>query len=160
IAVSGNPAVVTTTRDTPNSVGYGDLSDWLSLAPAVKLAQMVSADGTATVSPNSGTASNCSFQGAQLPGLRNARDSVGLSPTINNTWLSDPTGFPATRSKADLTSQGSGYPICGMTWAVVYPLHTAGGTGGVSRLNDDQRRTLYAYFTYVLSPLGQEKLAA
>jgi hypothetical protein len=59
----------------------------------------------------------------------------------------------------DVTDTGSLYPICGVTFGMVFT-GLADGTqpNAVAGLTADQRRTLYAYFSYVLSSGGQKQL--
>jgi hypothetical protein len=57
------------------------------------------------------------------------------------------------------TDLGSKYPICGLTFDLVYTgLHenNTEGKGAINRLTADQRRTMYSYFTFILSSAGQE----
>jgi hypothetical protein len=86
-----------------------------------------------------------------LPGSTSAA-AVGLD--TSDTWATD----NAAGNHGDLTFKGKGYPICEAAWALVY----TGGKAGtaVSRLVTDQRQTLYAYFLYVLSSPGQDRVAA
>jgi ABC-type phosphate transport system substrate-binding protein len=50
----------------------------------------------------------------------------------------------------------NGYPICGFTFALVRPgLSGGAGTGAIARLSNNQRRTLYSYLQFVLSPTTQ-----
>jgi hypothetical protein len=84
--------------------------------------------------------------------------SRGVAP---NNWALDGTGAPGGRSYMDLTLKGSGYPICGLTFDIVYTgLSSSSGLAdnAIWRLNNDQRRTLYTYMTYILSPPAQARL--
>jgi hypothetical protein len=52
------------------------------------------------------------------------------------------------------------YPICGLTFALVYT-HDESSTNAevaIKRLTADPRRTLYSYFTFVLSSAGADIL--
>jgi ABC-type phosphate transport system substrate-binding protein len=154
---TGGGGVATTTASTDGAIGYADYPDWFG--KAVKLASLGNAAGTAFVSPGpgtSGSSANCvsAFTSASLPGSSTA-DAVSLSPTGLN-WATD-----ATPNRSDLTYQGTGYPICALTFDFVYTglRDTAGTqTNAIWRLTNDQRRTLYSYFTYVLSPAAQFRL--
>ena len=66
----------------------------------------------------------------------------------------------ASPDKADIADpNGSGYPICGLTWDLVYAgLDNRSGSSAIAGLSADQRRTLYSYFTYVFSPGAQSLL--
>ena len=77
--------------------------------------------------------------------------AVGLN--TSDDWATD----NAAGNHADVTFIGSGYPICELTFALVYPGLKAGGTA-VSSLTFDQRATLSAFFTYLLSSTGQSRL--
>lgn len=135
----------------------------------------VDANGkTALVSAGSpGAASNCVIPQTGLPGSGGANDAVGLGPV---TWANDATPPP----KPDIAFQGSGYPNCGLTFDLVYTgMHTETGeapgttpgctgttitgacqtvSGPMIGATNDQLRTLYSFFTYVFSPLGQSYL--
>lgn len=152
-ATSGGGAVVTLVQGTEGGIGYADYADWIGKTGVV-LAKVQNASNTAFQSPGSGNAANCTFS-SSLPG-GTIGDAVGLNASGNN-WATD-----APTNRSDVTFQGSGYPICGFTWDFVYTgLSTAFGTtlnNPIVRLSDNQRRTLYSYFTYVFSPAGQSRL--
>jgi ABC-type phosphate transport system substrate-binding protein len=149
--VSGNPAVVDATAGTAGGLGYGDLSDWRTRQPSVVLSGLRNSDNSAFVSPLSAQGSNCSFAGSLLP----AGSDNGAVSMVGNAWASD-----ATPNRSDVTYLGTGYPACGFTFALVRPGLSAGaGTGAVARLTSNQRRTLYSYFLYELSPAAQTALA-
>lgn len=129
------------------------------------------------VSPGSpGAASNCNVGINGLPGA-SVDEAVGLGGT-NDNWAND-AGAPATvggtgspnEQKENITFSGSGYPACGLTFDFVYtgtndetgeatPVTGASTTvaGPYVGMTNDQLRTLYSYFTYVFSPLGQSTL--
>lgn len=129
-------------------------------------------------SPGSaGSASKCVIGVPGLPGSGTPNEAVGLG--INN-WANDQ---PAASNKTDIAFAGSGYPACGLTFDFVYTgmknetgevagsAGTPGCTGGsvvtgscqtvagpMIGTTNDQLRTLYSFFTYVFSPLGQSNL--
>jgi len=98
---------------------------------------------------------NCS-QTIVLP----STSPIGLDPT--DSWAFDqPNGLAPAPNHANITNAGSQYPICGMTWDLVYTgigEGTAGTDQPISRLTDNQRRTLYSYMSYILSKEGQDLL--
>jgi ABC-type phosphate transport system substrate-binding protein len=148
------------------SIGYGELGIWATTAPSVPLASLqTAASNTGTpvyITPGSGlTGSNCSFLAlGGLPGSKTANDSVSLNGTPKGSgfanWASD-----ATTNKSDFTFQGSNYPICGLTWDIVYTnLHLIGVTGDpVPGLTANQRMNLYSFFSYALTTEGQAGLS-
>jgi ABC-type phosphate transport system substrate-binding protein len=148
------------------SIGYGELGIWNSLDPAATLANLQTAasnGGTPVyISPGGGTAgSNCVFPFFGLPGGGNGQDAVSLNGqphgTGLNNWASD-----APTPKSDFTFQGSKYPICALTWDIVYSnLHIIGGANDpFPGLTANQRAQLYAFFSYVLTIEGQSGLRA
>lgn len=154
-ASNGGPALLAALLSTDGGIGYADFADWNANAPAIPLDNVAAADNSGFVSPGSFPASNCSFAGSLLPGSSNS-DAVGLSTTGLN-WANN-----AVPNRQDQTFRGNGYPICGFTWDLVYQgSHVLNGTQAgnpITRLSNDQRRTLYSYFTYVLSPAAQARL--
>ena len=86
-----------------------------------------------------------------------ANGAVGLNGGVNpDNWATDgPAG-----NRGDVTFRGTGYPICGLTFALIFKGLSAdgGATNPIGRLNIDQRRTLYSYVSYILSSAGQDKL--
>src|SRR5262249_46250467 len=97
------------------------------------------------------TQSNCDTSSATLPGTT-AADAVGLNPS--DTWAGDnPSG-----NHVNTTNIGSAYPICGLTFALVYSgLHKPSGSA-IAALSLNQRQTLFDYFTFVLTTAGQSHL--
>ena len=58
-----------------------------------------------------------------------------------------------------MTFTGAGYPICTLTYALVYAgLNDKSVANPISWLSDNARRTMYSYFTYVFSPAAQSRL--
>ena len=127
---------------------------------------------TAFVSPGSpGSASTCNFSSDSLPAGGTPNGAVGLGGT-NLNWSNQSN--PQT---VNTTFAGTAYPVCGLTFDTVYkgvsptvaPNGATGstvvgancGAAGTSAcplegVTFDQLRTMYNYFSYVLSPVGQE----
>jgi ABC-type phosphate transport system substrate-binding protein len=115
------------------------------------IANVRNSTDTAYVSPSSSARANCSF-GAIVPPGSNA---VGTD--LSDTWATD----NASGNHGDVTNTGTVYPICGVTFDLVFSgLSGATGTGPISELTNDQRRTMYSYFTYILSSTGQANLTS
>jgi hypothetical protein len=237
---SGGPALITGAECTNGASGYADSSDAQrdpgyvgssSFAPCPNLLatnNMVilavpAAIGGSDVTETSG----CSAGSLPSGGTPNA--AVGLGATWQLTAANTPNGSP---SDIAFTPQGTGYPVCTLTWDLTYtgqngnaapaptttgyaanaasiPVNSlsglpnagtftaagntisytsitaaagvnpatlngvtgdtnpnaggaltfAKGNGGPNaQLTADQRRTLYMYFLYILSPLGQSGL--
>jgi ABC-type phosphate transport system substrate-binding protein len=164
-ANTGGGALTTNVQAGDGAIGYADLADWnghVTGGNAVKLITLQPATGGAAVGPGSPTGSaNCvnTFKTANRPGSGAADAQVSLAPSPDN-WALDGTGN-AGRSYTDLTFQGGGYPICGLTYDMVYTglsSSSGGADNPISRLTNDQRRTLYTYMTYILSPPAQARL--
>jgi ABC-type phosphate transport system substrate-binding protein len=129
------------------SICYGDVAEVASY-PQLRRATVRNAINTAYQSPVVGLRANCRFETLTAP-PGGATGWVGLTPGASWAWNQAP-------NYGDITNAGSGYPICGLTFALVY---TGGGTcAAFSRLTDPQCRLLYAYFSYMLSDLGQDRL--
>jgi ABC-type phosphate transport system substrate-binding protein len=148
------------------SLSYGELGIWGQLAPTATLAFLQTAASTGGtpvyIAPGSGTTgSNCDFTSlGGLPGSATGQDAVSLNGTPrgqgNNNWASDATSVGAA-NKSDFTFIGSNYPVCGMTWDIVYSnLHIIGGVNDpFPGLTADERAQLYAFYSYVFTPQGQ-----
>lgn len=163
---SGGPNLLSILHNQPGGVGYADVSDIKhdtssALTGGTYLATLIGstvanyATGAFTAPLKTATgASNCSFSAAALPGSSTA-DYVGLfgDYALDNSLNTDDVSNAA---------QGSSYPICTLTWDFVWGGED-GNTAGVApqpELNADQVRTLYSYFTYVLSDPAQATEAA
>jgi ABC-type phosphate transport system substrate-binding protein len=161
---SGN--MVSVVEGNPGDIGYSELGLWSGYTShtGVGLAHVESAayatSGTAPeyIDPGSGTTgSNCNLSANGLPGGATPQGAVGLAGT-NADW-----GIDSSPSKWNLNYQGSNYPICGLTFDLVYQNLTASAATGTSPelgLTNDQLRTLYSFFTYIFSPLGQSYVNA
>src|SRR5262249_53747651 len=156
--VNGNPGVLDTCLGVngealvAGSICYADLPDTKLGYAGAKTAQVRNAANTAFAGPASGFAANCDTTAIVLPGSTND-DAVGLN--TSDDWASNQTS-PANR--ADITNKGKKWPICGMTWDLVFTGLSAGSSSAIAALNDDQRRTLYAYMSYILSSGAQDLL--
>src|SRR5262249_2355601 len=74
--------------------------------------QVRNATNTQFVPPASAFAANCDTGSVVLPGLT-TDDAVGLNSTDN--WATD-----NAPNRGDVTNKGKVYPICGLTWDLVY----------------------------------------
>jgi ABC-type phosphate transport system substrate-binding protein len=159
---SGNPALIAKLKTVEGGIGYADLSNATGAeveGAGFVLAKVQNATKNEFVSPVEGSTANCTYKVLTLPGAT-AKEAVGLNP--KNSWSNNNelnSGSPANHGNA--TDLGSLYPICGLTWDLVYTgLHAEEKTPNpISRLTNNQRRTLYSYMSYLLSSEGQEHLA-
>jgi len=161
---SGGPALLSTLESTPGGIGYADLADAdASTVSGLIQATVQNAAGTSYTSPASGKGANCTYSSLTLPGFSSS-DAVGLNLTDNwgndNATVNGPTYGSIDHVNA--TDLGTQYPICGLTFDLVYSGLSAGpsGASAITGLTADQRRTLYSFFTYVLSSTAQEKLSS
>jgi ABC-type phosphate transport system substrate-binding protein len=150
--------VVAGTVAIAGAVCYADLPDAKNFTctgtcPTV-ISSVRNSTDTSYQSPSTGSRANCTF-GAITPPPSNA---VGLSVSgTPDTWATD----NSAGDRGDVANTGALYPICGVTFDLVYSgLSGAAGTGAISELNNDQRRTMYSYFTYILSSDGQANLTS
>jgi ABC-type phosphate transport system substrate-binding protein len=153
---SGGPALVTTLKSTTGGIGYADLAD--AVGQGLVLANVRNGVDTGNASPASGKGANCDFSVLTLPGFSNS-DAVGLNP--NDNWGNDnATVNQGSADHINATNLGSKYPICGITFDLVYTGLSNGAVANAnSRLTADQRRTLYSYMTYLLSSTAQDRLS-
>jgi ABC-type phosphate transport system substrate-binding protein len=155
-ATSGNPAVVTLCLSTDGSFCYGDIADFaLQGLVSATVRNHANSSFVAALKTNGithqKTQSNCDTSTATLPGTT-AADAVGLNGSDN--WASD----NASGNHGNITNIGSAYPICGLTFALVYSgLHKTSG-GAIAALSLNQRQTLFDYFAFVLTTAGQAHL--
>jgi ABC-type phosphate transport system substrate-binding protein len=156
-ASSGNPELLKKLISIEASVGYADLGDATTFQTenpkdGVIFAHIQNATGTEFVAPNTGKGANCDYRTLSLPGL-NAESAVGLNPEDN--WASN----NKEGNRGNATDLGSKYPICGLTWDLVYTgLDNGAVANPIRRLTADQRRTEYSFFTFVFSSAAQESL--
>jgi ABC-type phosphate transport system substrate-binding protein len=150
---SGGPAEVAKIQEVQGGVGYADLPDETGQAGLVT-ATVNNASSTSYQSPAAGKAANCAYTSVSLPG-GSASEAVGLS-TEGKNWATN-----ATTNDQNVTDRGTKYPICGLTFDLVYSgLDNGSVSNAIAPLTADQRRTLYAYFTFVLSSAAQNLLSA
>jgi ABC-type phosphate transport system substrate-binding protein len=177
--VSGSPTLITKLEGTPGGIGYAELGLWGTLPAGdvfagVESQAATAANGLTNNTPPvasfiaagaSGASSNCSIGVLNLPGTHTANEAVGLG--VDN-YASDQT---VANNHENITYSGPGYPVCGLTFDLVYTgMHNETGeaapvTGASLTVQgpeigttNDQLRTLYSFFTYVFSPLGQSYL--
>jgi ABC-type phosphate transport system substrate-binding protein len=173
---NGNNSMITAIRATNGTFGYPDDADALAITgtPAVTLASVRNAANTSFQGPGTGAA-NCDFP-ILLPGgttttavgLDQSRDpSPGIDVYTNDTWaFNNDAAWPAPFANpnvnhADATFKGTKYPICGLTFVLIYTgLNNGTVPNAIARLTANQRRTLYSFITYVLSPAAQGRMAA
>jgi hypothetical protein len=172
--VNGNPGVLdactggldatqykTSTPVVAGTVCYADLPDDLAFTcPGGRTcATLVTADvqnaALSSFQPAQGVGkANCSFGSIAAP-TGGTAGAVGLSST--DTWSNN----NGAGNRGDVTNTGTLYPICGVTFDLVFKgLNASGSTSPITSLVADQRRTMYSYFLYVLSSAGQSKLGA
>jgi hypothetical protein len=173
--VSGGPALLSTLAATSGGIGYADFSDEkndtaatvnmtsptlenaFSSALTSTIGYPAGGSGVTYVAAQSGNGSNCAGN-LTLPGTLPSDVGTsaewaldaGQSGQFNSSNIDDIawTGEPAGK-----------YAACTLTWDYVWGNdHAANGASPdpEPELNNDQRRTLYSYFTYVFSPAGQE----
>jgi ABC-type phosphate transport system substrate-binding protein len=155
---SGGPELISKLKETAGGVGYIDLAEAVGQAGIV-LASVDNATGTKFEAPSiGGGPANCLYSALPAPPGSSNSDAVGLNAEDN--WSNNNEGYasaPANHENA--TDLGSKYPICGLTFDLVYTgLNSNNGEGksAISRLTADQRRTMYSFFTFILSSAGQE----
>jgi ABC-type phosphate transport system substrate-binding protein len=153
-ASSGGAEEIKLLKNTPNGVGYADLAD--AAGQGLIIPNVQNSTGTAFVAPNIGKAANCTFNVISLPGVSSS-DAVGLNSEDNWGTNNEINGNPNHENATDL---GTKYPICGITFDLVYTgLDNGAVPNPISRLSADQRRTLYSYFSFVLSSAAQDELS-
>lgn len=151
-ATSGGPAEVAKLKEVNGGVGYADLPDEAGQSGLVT-ATVLNASASAYQAPSSGKAANCSYASVQPP-TGSVSEAVGLSPEGKN-WATN-----AEPNEQNVTDRGSKYPICGITFDLVYTgLDNGSVANAIAPLTADQRRTLYSYFTFILSSTAQNLLS-
>jgi hypothetical protein len=153
--------VIAGTQAIAGAICYADLPDLRAFtctgACPVVAASVRNASDTSFQAPSAVSRANCSF-GAIVAPSGGSAGAVGLNTSgTPDTWATD----NATGNHGDVTNTGTVYPICGVTFDLVFAGLSAGaGTGAISGLSNDQRRTMYSYFTYILSSTGQATLTS
>jgi ABC-type phosphate transport system substrate-binding protein len=159
---SGNPEEIKKISEQTNGIGYADLPQAIAIGveeDGMKLASVRNATGKAYKAANNGKAANCNFAAsASLPGV-NAEESVGLNTA--DDWANNNKAENAKPNHGNATLKGELYPVCGITWDMVYT-HDASSTDpkvAIKRLTADQRMTEFAYFSFLLNEGAQKELA-
>jgi ABC-type phosphate transport system substrate-binding protein len=173
--VSGNPGVLDIceggtagTQPIAGAICYADLPDLKNFSCVLSttnpgpgchtplVASVENSAGTSAVQPNVGLRANCTYNAVTGPS-GGPSGAVGL--TTGDTWaLDNATNY------GDVAAQSPNYPICGLTWDLVYSgLSGTVGPPPVAQTiyadaSQDQIRTLYSFFDYVLSSTGQSDL--
>jgi hypothetical protein len=178
--LTASKGVICALQVTGGGITYGDLSNWKS-TPDVIYADVVPysdpSTGDAAVGPGSsatlgsGTPNCDTTFSSNTPGSGQPTDMVGLDANSAGTepagtdWSIDAL-YSGSTYPSDVTNiPGSlKWPICALDYDLVYTglsenntTYTANAIGG---LTADQRRTLYTFFAFVLSPDGQGLLKA
>src|SRR5262249_2480012 len=147
-------------QPTGGFVCYADLPDQAAFAggDTVIKAQVRNKTDTAFLSASSGSQANCNFGVMTVPSGSAVGLNVDATGSGIDTWALDNTGT----IHGDVTNSGSKYPICGVTFDLVYQGLSQGTQHGsnsaIDDLNADQRRTLYSYELYILSSAGQTEM--
>jgi ABC-type phosphate transport system substrate-binding protein len=150
---SGGQALITKLKATEGGVGYADLAD--AAGQGLIMSNVRNATNTSYQAPSSGKGANCDYSVLSLPGATSS-DAVGLN--AEDTWANNNAPNPDHENATDL---GSKYPICGLTFDLVYTgLDNGAVSNAISRLTADQRRTLYSYMTFILSSAAQDGLSS
>ena len=153
-AQNGGPAEVEALEHTQGGVGYAGVPDETG-QPSLIAATVQSAQGATYQPPKSGGAANCRITGVAPPGNGGAEEAVGLYNSEGKNWATD-----AAPNAENIADMGSKYPICGLMWDLVYSNMASATTPNANALlTADQRRTLYSYFSFILSSAAQDLLA-
>jgi ABC-type phosphate transport system substrate-binding protein len=158
--ICSNKVALPAGQPTGGFICYGDLPDYQAFTGGTTtIRSTVQAGvGTAFTSPVSGTSANCNFGLVSLPTVSTVGLNVDSTGTGVDTWALDNSGGV----HGDIANQGTKYPICGVTYDLVFQGLGQGTTGGsdsaISGLTADQRRTLYSYELYILSSAGQNEM--
>jgi ABC-type phosphate transport system substrate-binding protein len=155
---SGGAELLAKLKTVEGGIGYIDLAEAVGQSGIVS-ASVQNATGTKFEAPSiGGGPANCLFSALPAPPGSSNSDAVGLNAEDN--WSNNNEGNPgAPANHENATDLGSKYPICGLTFDLVYTgLNSNNGEGksAISRLTADQRRTMYSFFTFILSSAGQE----
>ena len=154
---NGNGPELEKIKEISGAIGYVDLPQE-AVATGLITPTVQNATTKAPQAPNSGKAANCNYAVATLPGA-SASDSVGLNSEDN--WANNNKEINGNPNHGNVTDEGSKYPICGLTFDLVYTGldNNAGTNNAITPLTADQRRTLYGFFIFVLSSTAQQKLS-
>ena len=155
---SGGPELIKKLGETPGGVGYIDLAE--ANVTGIVLASVEPATLSGFQSPSvGGGAANCLYSSLNAPPGSSPSEAVGLNTEDNWSNNNETNGGGTAPNHENAADLGSKYPICGLTFNLVYSglnSNNAEGKSAISRLTADQRRTMYSYFTFILSSAGQE----
>jgi hypothetical protein len=98
---------------TSGALCYADLPDALPQTTLIR-PSLRNAVNTGFAAPVNGTRTSCSFGTLVLPGGGDAAGAVGLN--ASDSWATD----NSAGDRADVTFQGAAYPVCELTFALVY----------------------------------------
>jgi len=154
---SGNLEVLASLKATPGGIGYADLFQETGNAGIITAA-VQNAVETSFQSPAAGKSSNCNVGVVSLPEDGSAEGAVGLGSKDN--WSTNNEEKNGAENHQDLADIGAKYPICGLTFDLVYTgLANGAVANAIAPLTADQRRTLYGYFSYIETPAAQSLAA-
>lgn len=158
LTTSGSAGVtsqLSTCAATTGALCYADLPAIPGSPGASLLRAFVrnSTDTSFQAAQSGSSKANCNFGTLSLP-TGGSSGAVGLNESANpDNWATDgPAG-----SRGDVTFEGPAYPICALTFALVYS-GLKSSPGALFRLTYNQRQTLYAYFSWVLSSPGLDRM--
>jgi ABC-type phosphate transport system substrate-binding protein len=156
-AKSGNGEEIAKLKETVGGIGYADLNE--AEGSTLLLPNIQNATKTSFQPPAIGKAANCDLKKLEAPPGLTASEAVGLNE--KNNWANNNDTVNKTGNHENATNLGEKFPICGITFMLVYKgLGTTALSNPISRLTADQRRTLYSYSTFILSSAAQELLGS
>jgi ABC-type phosphate transport system substrate-binding protein len=154
---AGNGELLKKLKEIAGGIGYADLNE--AHGSGLLLPNIQNATSTSFQPPAVGNAANCDLKKLEAPPGLTASDAVGLNEGDN--WANDNDVVNKTGNHENATNVGEKYPICGITFMLVYTgLDNGAVSNPISRLSADQRRTLYSYGTFILSSAAQELLGS
>src|SRR5262249_31115145 len=159
-ATGGSAALVALCTSTAGAVCYADLAD--AVAGALPTPMIKAHSGLGYVAPRILKKANCDSKFGSLPADSPGFPGDGADAAVNlnpdDNWSVD---NPAGIQHGDITDKGLKYPICGLSWMLVYTGLSsdvaAVKDSAIDRLSLNQRQTIYDYVSYLLGP-GQGKL--
>jgi ABC-type phosphate transport system substrate-binding protein len=162
-ARSGDAEEIHVLSEVTGGIGFANLPQAISIGVEIDhmaIATVRNATGNAYAKPNNGKAPNCSnfAATASLPGV-NAEEAVGLNAV--DDWSYNNREENGKPNHGNVTLKGDRYPICSLTWDMVYT-HMASSTDpevAIKRLTPDQRMTEFDYFSWILNEGTQKELA-
>jgi ABC-type phosphate transport system substrate-binding protein len=158
---SGGTELRELVKSTPGAIGYLDTPE--AIGQGLIIPDVLSATGGAGSyqPPNVSQGANCNYTVGSLPGA-GPNESVGLDPEDNWANNNEEASKGVYPNHGNVAGLGSKYPICGLTFDLVYTgLDAAEKTPNpIYGLTNNQRRTLYSFFTFVLSSTAQAKLTS